>query len=150
MPGLSMRPTVLAASLGLAACGPMTAQGGDASAPLERPQRMVHGDEPRRVASVDSLTAACTDGRLVIIAGSSTSSGGWSAPALRRLGLRDGELSFEIVAKGPPGPAVSMMAEAFITRHEEDAAEAISSVRIVAESNEMTAPAEGCATAGGR
>lgn len=98
----------------------------------------------KRLATVDSLSATCAGGAISIIVGASSNSGGWGEPILRRIGARDGVISYEVVALAPRSDAVTMMLQMFMLRHEERDGQGASMVRVVAASNEMSAPT-GCA-----
>lgn len=112
---------------------------------MERPTPEPNGPATqRRVFSVDSVTAACQGGVLTIQASATTNSGGWTQPSLRRLGNDAGTVTYEVVALGPKGPAASMMAQISMIRHEDPQSAGVTAVRILAESNQMTAPASGC------
>lgn len=112
---------------------------------MERPTRQTNDPTvPRRVFSVDSITAACAGDLLTIQASATTNSGGWTQPSLRRLGNDAGTVTYEVVALGPKGPAASMMAQISMIRHEDPQSAGVTAVRILAESNQMTAPASGC------
>ena len=98
----------------------------------------------KRLFSVDSLTATCAGGVLSVTASATANSGGWGQPALRRLDVRGGVISFEVVAEAPKGDAVAMMLQMFMLQHDERDAQGAGTVRVVAATNEMSAPT-GCA-----
>lgn len=140
-----MRQAILATAVLLSACGSQAIPAEQETVPLERPTRERHDPSvPRRVFSIDSITAACTGGALIVQASASTNSGGWSQPTLRRLGFQGGTVTYEVVAIGPTGPAVSMMMQIAMIKHEDPEIAGVTAVRILAESNEMSAPASGC------
>lgn len=120
-----MRQVILAAFLGLAACGSADS-------------------ELKRLFSVDSLAATCAGGVLSITADVSANTGGWGEPVLRRLGTENGVLSFEAVAAPPKGDAATMMMQVFTVKHEEREPGEAATLRVVASQNEMSAPI-GCA-----
>ncbi len=122
------------------------------SIPPERTPPLTRLTEPevRRVFSVEALSATCQSGKLRIEASVSTNSGGWSQPILRPLGHADGVASYEVVAHGPTGPAVSMMMQKFVVPYEEPAQNSAGNIRVLAEQNEMTVQATGCDPAEGR
>lgn len=105
-----------------------------------RPVTDEHG--LRRIFSIDTLDVACSGGRISITGSASTNSGGWSDLILRRLSHEGGVLTYEAVAKGPEGPAVSMMVQMFMLKHEDDIPPDVTAIRVVAEQNEMTSPVD--------
>jgi hypothetical protein len=139
-----MRQAILATALALAACSAEPAEAPERTQTVDRPLREPAPEGPQRVYSVESVVAACKDGKLKILAGVSTNSGGWSEPTLRRLDLVNGVASYEVIAVGPGNGPVSMMLQMFMVQHEDTETAGISTVRILAAQNEMTAPASGC------
>lgn len=144
MSGFPMRQAILAGSFVLAACGsssePAVAEPTDARVPMAVESRMV------RLFSVDSVAAVCAGGKLSLQVGATANSGGWGEPLLKRLGTEGGTVSYEVVATPPKGPAVTMMLQMFMMRHEDADAHGITNVRVVALNNEMSAKVSGCAS----
>lgn len=102
-----------------------------------------------RLFSVDSVAGACSNGVLTLQVGATANSGGWGEPMLRRISLEKGTATYEVVALPPEGPAVTMMMQMFMLKHDEREPAGIRDVRVLATSNEMTAAVSGCPAAKG-
>ena len=145
-----MRYVFLGGILGLAACGAHHQLASAEATPGEATMADVMNPGLKRLSQVDGVAGACKAGTLSLQVGATANSGGWGEPSLRRISLDRGTVTYEVVATAPSGPAVSMVMQMFMVTHTDADSAGIERVRVLAQSNEMTAPVSGCPAAGAR
>lgn len=140
-----MRQVCLAAALALCACTSETVTYVEVPMPTAKPAYAAAvrpGGE--RLMTVDRLYAWCERGLLMLQVTGTANTGGWSEPRLNRVSNQGGLLVYEIVAQRPTRRADARVLEPFTVRHEDAWPTGASRVRVVSQTNEMTAVISPC------
>ncbi len=97
----------------------------------------------QRLMTVDRLYAGCEKGLLVLQVTASANTGGWSDARLNRVDNKNGLLTYEIIAQ-PPRNGDSRTLQQFTVHHDDAWPNEASRVRVVSQTNEMTAVIAPC------
>lgn len=93
-----------------------------------------------RLMSVERLYAFCRGPVMYLQVSAYANTGGWERPWLNRLSVDGAIVTYEVVAVPPPPNAyVSAALQVFDMRHDELRPDGVSRVRVISQSNELTA-----------
>ena len=98
----------------------------------------------QRLMTVDRLYAWCERGLLLLQVTGTANTGGWKEPRLNRVSNHSGVLTYEIIAQPPQGRGDQRVLEPFTIRHDDAWPNEASRVRVISQTNEMTAVIAPC------
>lgn len=98
----------------------------------------------QRLMTIDRLYAWCEKGLLKLQVTATANTGGWTEPRLNRVSNQAGLLTYEFIAQPPAGRGDTRLLEPFTIRHEDAWPNNSARVRIVSQTNEMTAVIAPC------
>lgn len=137
-------PALLAA-LFLSACTSRTITYVEVPVPTAQPSYTTSARPGgQRLMTIDRLYAWCEKGLLVLQVTGTANTGGWRDPRLNRVSNSGGLLTYEFIAQPPGGGGDHRTLQPFTLRHEDAWPNEASRVRIISQTNEMTAVIAPC------
>lgn len=97
----------------------------------------------QRLMTIDGLYAWCEKSQLVMQVTGSANTGGWTDARLNRVSNQGGLLTYELIAQ-PPGRGDANAMKQFTIKYEDAWPNEASRVRVVSQTNEMTAVIAPC------
>lgn len=139
------RTAFLLAVLALTACKTETVSYVEVPMPTAKPAYATSvRPGGQRLMTVDRLYAWCERSLLKLQVTGTANTGGWREPRLNRVDNKGGLLTYELVALPPGGRGDQRVLEPFTVNHEDAWPNEASRVRIVSQTNEMTAVIAPC------
>lgn len=98
----------------------------------------------QRLMTVDRLYAWCERSLLMLQVTGSANTGGWSDARLNRVSNQDGLLTYELIAQPPNGRGDPRNLQSFSLKFDDAWPVGASRVRVISQTNEMTAVIAPC------
>lgn len=98
----------------------------------------------QRLMTVDRLYAWCERGLLMLQVTGSANTAGWRDTRLNRVSNQSGLITYEIIGQPPQGRGDARTLQSFTIRHDDMWPNDAARVRIVSQTNEMTAVIAPC------
>ncbi len=134
----------LIAALGLSACATETITYVEVPIPTAKPAYATSARPGgQRLMTIDGLYAWCEKGLLLLQVAGSANTGGWSDARLNRVSNHGGLLTYELIAQ-PPQRADQRTLQQFTIRHDDAWPSGASRVRVISQTNEMSAVIAPC------
>lgn len=139
-----MRALALAYALVLSACTTETITYVDVPVPTAKPAYTTAARPGgQRLMTIDGLYAWCEKGLLLLQVTGSANTAGWSDARLNRVDNKGGLLTYELIAQ-PPQRGDARTLQQFTIRHDDAWPNEASRVRVISQTNEMTAVISPC------
>jgi len=137
--------SLLIAALMLSACKTETITYFEVPVPTAKPAYTTNARPGgQRLMSIDAMYAWCEKGLLMLQVTGSANTGGWSDARLNRVSNQGGLLTYELIAQSPERGDQRTL-QKFTIRHDDAWPNEASRVRVISQTNEMTAVIAPCA-----
>ncbi|MFT3808562.1 MAG: hypothetical protein QM698_01455 [Micropepsaceae bacterium] len=136
---------LLIATLALAACKTETVTYTEVPMPTAKPAYATSARPGgQRLMTIDRLYAWCERGLLLLQVTGTANTGGWSDARLNRVSNQDGLLTYELIAQPPGGRGDPRRLQTLSLKHDDAWPVGASRVRVISQTNEMTAVISTC------